>query len=183
MHQCTFSPRQKQNIILFTFKSSVCTKIQETNFKIFSRWYNTPRKLQRFFPSTSGLCWRCGGDRGTILHIFWDCPLLEQYWKIIQQTIQNFTERPILSDPGFFLLHATDMLSKKYKKSLLKHLLDAAKSCIPLLWKSIKAPAIGMWIRKVEDIRKMEDLILTARHKSELYTKILVSLVDFYFLK
>lgn len=170
--QCTFSPRQKQNIIIFTFKSSICTKIQETNFKILSRWYNTPTKLQRFFPSTSGLCWRCGGDRGTILHIFWDCPLLGQFWRIIQQTIQNFTERPIKLDPGFFLLHATDMSSKKYKNSLLKHLLDAAKSYIPLLLKSIKPPTTGMWIRKVEDIREMEDLILTARHKSELYSKI-----------
>lgn len=168
--QHTFSPRQKQNIILFTFRSSICTKMQETNFKILTRWYNAPIKLQRFFPSTSGLCWRCRGDRGTILHIFWSCPLLEQFWKTIQQTIQNFTDLPLPADPGFYLLHATDMTSKRYKKSLLRHLLDAAKACIPLLWKSTKPPTTGMWIRKVEDIRKMEDLILTARHKNELYT-------------
>lgn len=30
---------------------------------------------------------------------------------------------------------------------------------------------MGMWLRKVEDVRKMEDLILTARNQKELYDK------------
>lgn len=145
--------------------------MQETNYKLVTRWYNTPVKLQKFFPSCSGRFWRCQGDRGTILHIFWTCPRLEEFWKTIQHTVQKFTERPILADPAFFLLHASNMSGKAYKKSLIRHLLDAAKACIPLLWKSTKSLTVGMWLNKVEDIRKMEDLVLTARHQNEQYTK------------
>lgn len=169
--QCTLTSKQKQNILHFTFKSSICTKTQETNYKLLTRWYNTPAKFQKFFPSSSGLCWRCGEESGTILHVFWSFPRLEQFWKSIQQTIQRFTERPVSADPAFFLLHATTMSSKTYKKSLIRHLLDAAKACIPLLWKSTGTPSMGMWLRKVEDVRKMEDLILTARNQKELYDK------------
>lgn len=35
------------------------------------------------------------------------------------------------------LLHSTDMLLSLYNCSLTKHLLNAAKSCIPVLWKQI----------------------------------------------
>lgn len=141
--QCTFTPHQKQNIIHFTYRSSICTKMQETNYKILTRWYNTPAKLHIIFPSSSDLCWRCQSERGTFLHIFWTCPKLDQFWKTVQSTAQNFTERPIVSDPAIFLLHASHMPSKAYKKSLKRHLFDAAKACILLLWKSTQPPTVS----------------------------------------
>lgn len=80
--------------------------------------------LQNYKRSSLDHCWRCQGDRGTILHIFWTCPILERFWRTIQHTAQ-FTERPILADPASFLSRKT------YKKSLTRHLLDTAKACIP----------------------------------------------------
>lgn len=169
--QCTLTTRQKQNILHFTYRSSICTKMQETNYKILTRWYNTPAKIHKIFPSSSDRCWRCQNDRGTILHIFWTCPLLERFWRTVQNTIQKFTDRQIANDPAFFLLHAAHSSSKVYKKSLIRHLLDAAKACIPLMWKSTQPPSVGTWVRKVEDIKTMEDLILTARHQNELFSR------------
>lgn len=55
----TFSSQQKQRIIQFTYKSSICTRTQETNFKILTRWYRTPEKLSKIFPTSSDRCWRC----------------------------------------------------------------------------------------------------------------------------
>lgn len=112
-----FTARQRQNILIFTYGSSMCTKIQETNFKIVTRWDNTPAKLQKIYPSSSDRCWRCQEDRGTILHVFWACPKLQQFWKTIQQVAQNVTGRLIPNDPAFFLLHASNIPSKSYKKS------------------------------------------------------------------
>lgn len=166
-----FTARQRQNTLIFTYGSSMCTKIQETNFKIVTRWYNTPAKLQKIYPSSSDRCWRCQEDRGTILRVFWACPKLQQFWKTIQQVAQNVTGCLIPNDPAFFLLHASNIPSKSYKKSILCHLFDAAKTCIPLCWKSTQAPSIGLWFKKVEEIKKMEDLILTKRHQRERYAK------------
>lgn len=72
----TFTVAQKQNIIRFSLKSSICTKIQENNFQILTRWYLTHLRLHRYYPATLDHCWRCQGSRGTILHIFWSCPKL-----------------------------------------------------------------------------------------------------------
>lgn len=60
---------------------------------------------------------------------------------------------------------------KTYKKSIIRHLLDAAKACIPLTWKTLTPPTIGMWLRKVKEINKLEDLVLSARHQQERYFK------------
>lgn len=67
---CTFSAAQKQRIISLALKSSTCTKIQETNFKLLSCWYLTPSRLQKCFPSASSRCWRCAEEEGTLIHIF-----------------------------------------------------------------------------------------------------------------
>lgn len=45
----TFSKAQRTNIIYFTLNSSTCTRVQETNFKIFSQWYRTQFFLHKCF--------------------------------------------------------------------------------------------------------------------------------------
>lgn len=52
---------------------------------------------------------------------------------------------------------------------MIRHLLDAAKACIPLLWKSQHPPTIAMWLKKVEDINQMEDLVLSSQDRNETY--------------
>lgn len=128
----TFNTPQRRHILRFTYKSSICTKTQETNFKILTRWYRTPANLKKIFPDTSDQCWRCQGEKGTILHIFWSCPKLEHFWKEVHRILQKFTECEIPDNPAFFLLHASSIPGKIYKKSIICHLLDAAKACIPL---------------------------------------------------
>lgn len=41
----TFTPGHQNNVIRFSHKSSICTRIQETNFKLLTRWYHTPSLL------------------------------------------------------------------------------------------------------------------------------------------
>lgn len=97
--------------------------------------------------------------------------LAPNFWGKICQIAQKFTERPISDGPAFFLLHASETPVEVYKKSVLRHLLDAAKACIPLLWKYPHPPTIDLWLRKVADVNKMEDLILTARYQRDRYSK------------
>lgn len=68
--QRTFTTVQKQNMISFSLKSSICTKVQETNYKILTRWYLTPSRLHIIFPDTSKYCWRCHQEERTLLHVF-----------------------------------------------------------------------------------------------------------------
>lgn len=146
----------KQRIINFAIKSSLCTKSQETNFKILTRWYLTPTRLHKCFPNTLDRCWRCREEEGSLLHIFWSCPRLENFWGEVRRITQKFTEYNIPEDAAFFLLHHSKILAKICKKI----------TCAPLakrrqgMYSSVPQcpPTTACWLRKVE-------------HKRENYTK------------
>lgn len=156
---------QKKSFITFSLKTSICTKIQELDYKILTRWYYTPQLLHKYFPATTDTCWRCQADKGTLLHIFWSCPLLQHFWTTVPANTQRFTDHMIRNDQAFLLLHATTILAQSYKRSIVRLLLNAAKSCIPLMWKKSLPPSIGLWLHGVEEIKKLEDLVLTAQNK------------------
>lgn len=66
----TFSTSQKPNMISFSLKSSLCTKMQETNNKILARWYLTPSHLHIIFLDKPEHCWlRKGNDPAHILDL------------------------------------------------------------------------------------------------------------------
>lgn len=114
----SFSEHQKQLILRFSWKSSFCTKIQETNYKILTRWYHTPHLLKMFYPNTSDRCWRCQMDRGMLLHIIWSCPKLKHFWLEVRRVTQKFTGYEIPADPTFFLLHVSTIPAKSTKNHL-----------------------------------------------------------------
>lgn len=158
-----FTEKQVDRILLFSYKTSICAKYQEAGFKVLTRWYHTPVKIHRMFPQCSDLCWRCGEDSGSLLHIFWSCCLLQSYLTEIHRIIQKFTDRELPRDPVFFLLHHHEIQSKVYRRSILPLLLTAAKSCIPLFWKQTQPPPVAVWLKKVAKINAMENLVATAK--------------------
>lgn len=114
-----FTEKQVDRILLFSYKTSICAKYQDSGFKVLTRWYHTPVKIHRMFPQCSDLCWRCGEDSGSLLHIFWSCCLLQSYLTEIHRIIQKFTDRELPRDPVFFLLHHHEIQSKVYRRSIL----------------------------------------------------------------
>lgn len=102
---CTFIPDQQNNIIRFTLKSSICTRIQETSFNILTCWYHYmihKFAIHKFFPNTTNHCWRYQEERETMLHIFWSCPELDHYWREVWMIVQKLTDHVVLDDPTFF---------------------------------------------------------------------------------
>lgn len=69
----------------------------------------------------------CREERVTLLHIFWFCPKLDHYWKEVQRLIQQFTDFPVPDNPVFFLLHCSSIPVRIYKKSVLRHFINANK--------------------------------------------------------
>lgn len=49
------------------------------------------------------------------------------------------------------------MFHRKYKKSLVRHLLNSAKALIPLKWKTRHTPSIKDWLLKTDTIYEMEE--------------------------
>lgn len=156
-----FTDVQRKKILYFAQKSSIATRVQETCYKIMTRWYSIPAVLHHFFPQVASLCWRCGTEEGTMLHVFWTSTKLTPFWLEVAHTIRHLTGVSLEGNPAACLLHISERPIKKYKTSLTIHLLNAAKACIPLCWRSEKPPAKSLWFNKVNELRDMEDLTAT----------------------
>lgn len=144
-----FTEDEKNHILFFAYKSSLCSKYQEITYKILTRWYRTPSVLASIFPGHSPLCWRCGTQTGTIFHIFWECLVLTPFWRHVVEIIYKLTDVALQNNPAAILLNMTPISSKRYRKSLLKHLLNAARVCIPSAWKQQSPLTVAQWFARI----------------------------------
>lgn len=101
-----FTDSEKEKILYFAQKSSIATKVQETNYKILTRWYRVPTALHRFFPQVSDTRWRFGVGQGSMLHVFWDSPKLIQFWQAVAETVKHLTNVDLEEKPAACLLHS-----------------------------------------------------------------------------
>ena len=167
-----FSETQKTKIFNFVHKASLATRYQEGGYKILTRWYKTPVVLKRIFPETSDRCWRCGEEEGTMLHVFWTCPKLKDFWKMVRDTIKDVLDIELGVNPATYLLLDLPMAMTKFKKSLLRHFLTAARACVPILWKSTSSPTRQQWIGRISEIQQMEKLTAGIREQEDSYRSV-----------
>lgn len=175
----TFTQKQKAKMLKSIHKTSIASRYQEGGYKILTRWYRTPSALQKIFPQVSDRCWRCKRGEGTMLHIFWECEEIKSFWGMVEETIKDITGVSLGSNPAAFLLNDVPLSVEKYRNSLLKHLLTAAKACIPALWKSTVPPTKFQWWARITEIQQMENLTMMLKEQDEKYRKIWSPLVEY----
>ncbi|CAH2222660.1 Hypothetical predicted protein, partial [Pelobates cultripes] len=61
-------------------RATHCLDHVEAAYKLWMRWYITPRRLALIYPGSQQVCWRCCAQTGTLSHIFWHCPVLHTLW-------------------------------------------------------------------------------------------------------
>lgn len=144
--------------------------IQENGYKILTRWYRTPSLLHTFSPTIPDTCWRCGKAKGTMLHVWWECDLIQPYWKEVHDLITHITTYSLTYSPAQYLLHHTHLTKNEYYRSLAMHLVNASRLCVPTHWQSMSAPTIGEWFRRISKIEEMEELVHISQERIQKFT-------------
>lgn len=159
--------KQWKNACILAHKCSISTKTQETTYKLLTDWYATAAKLHVWNVQTPDICWRCGNDTGTLVHIWWHCPPLATYWNQVRDQIKRITKTKMKLNAACCLLHISNFTIKQYKKSLTKHLLNAAKALKPVLWRTTRVPLVLDWLTRVAEICEMKDTLAQATDRVE----------------
>jgi hypothetical protein len=93
-------------------------------------------------------CWQDCGERGTLLHCWWDCKLVQPDWKAVWRFLRK-VNIVLLEDPEIPLLGIYPENVPTGKKDTFSTMFIAALFIIARSWKEPRCPSTEEWIQKM----------------------------------
>ena len=109
------------------------------------RFHYTSVRMAAIQKCTSNKCWRECGEKGTLLHCWWECKLVQPLWKTVCRFLEKL-EIQLPYDPVIPLLgiHTKETRSER---DTCTPMFITALFIIARTWKQPRCPSADEWIR------------------------------------